>query len=277
MAATHHGSGSATLTLDRPGGRIGYDVSGEGPLVVLVPGMGDLRSTYRLLAPALRAAGFRVAATDLRGHGASDATFGGYGDLETASDVVALVEALGGPAVVVGSSMGAGAAVVAAADRPDLVTGLVLLGPFVRDGDVSRTKRLLFRVAMARPWAATVWRAYLPKLYAGRRPADLGDHLAAVDAAIRRPGHTTAFARTTRVTHDPAEARLGAVTAPTLVVMGELDPDFADPRAEADWIAGRLDARVLLVPEAGHYPHAQQPELVTTAITEFLVEVTRRA
>jgi MMPL family len=57
-----------TSYLDRPGGRIGYDVAGAGPLVVLVPGMGDLRAAYRFLAPALRAAGYRVACTDLRGH-----------------------------------------------------------------------------------------------------------------------------------------------------------------------------------------------------------------
>ncbi len=42
---------------------------------MLVPGMGDLRAGYRFLAPALRAAGYRVACTDLRGHGDSDATF----------------------------------------------------------------------------------------------------------------------------------------------------------------------------------------------------------
>jgi alpha-beta hydrolase superfamily lysophospholipase len=40
--------------------------------VVLVPGMSDLRAGYRFLAPALRAAGYRVACTDLRGHGDSD-------------------------------------------------------------------------------------------------------------------------------------------------------------------------------------------------------------
>ena len=43
-----------TRYLSRPEGRIGYDVAGDGPLVVLVPGMGDLRAAYRFLAPALR-------------------------------------------------------------------------------------------------------------------------------------------------------------------------------------------------------------------------------
>jgi pimeloyl-ACP methyl ester carboxylesterase len=42
---------------------------------VLVPGLGDLRASYRFLAPALKEAGYRVACTDLRGAGGSDATF----------------------------------------------------------------------------------------------------------------------------------------------------------------------------------------------------------
>src|SRR3984957_8503513 len=82
-----------TRYLTRPGGRLGYDVAGTGPLVVLVPGMGDLRAGYRFLAPALRAAGYRVACTDLRGHGDSDATFASYGDEETAGPAARLAQA----------------------------------------------------------------------------------------------------------------------------------------------------------------------------------------
>jgi hypothetical protein len=47
--------------LDRGEGRIAYDVQGEGPLVICVPGMGDLRSVFRFTVPALLAAGYRVA------------------------------------------------------------------------------------------------------------------------------------------------------------------------------------------------------------------------
>src|SRR5580692_2344116 len=114
---TSHDATSVQTTryLSRPDGRIGFDVDGDGPLVVLVPGMGDLRSGYRFLAPALREAGYRVATTDLRGHGDSDATFASYGDVETAGDVTALIEELGGPAVIVGNSMGAAAAALVAA------------------------------------------------------------------------------------------------------------------------------------------------------------------
>jgi pimeloyl-ACP methyl ester carboxylesterase len=271
--STSRPSASPTAYLDRPEGRIGYDIAGDGPLVVLVPGMGDLRAAYRFLAPVLRDAGHRVASTDLRGHGDSDTAFSSYGDIETAGDVLALIEQLGGPAIIVGNSMGAGAAAFAAAQQRDLVRGLVLLGPFVRNGKTSAIPRLMLRAAMARPWAAMSWKAYLPKLYAGQRPDDLDEYRAQVVASLHRPGHAKAFSLTTRTNHDPAEARLGDVGAPTLVVVGEQDPDFPDPRAEADWIAQALHAEVVMVPEAGHYPQSQRPDLTNEAILRFLETV----
>jgi pimeloyl-ACP methyl ester carboxylesterase len=266
-----------TLRLDRPGGRVAYDLVGSGPLVVLVPGMGDLRRTYRHLVPVLADAGYRVASTDLRGHGDSDTTFSEYGDEQTASDIVALVEHLGGPAVVVGNSMGAGAAVIAAADRPDLVAGLALLGPFVRDAHLHPVKRALMRVALSTPVIKMTWGAYLPKLYAGRRPDDLDEHLAAVRASLSRPGHAAAFAATTRLSHASAERRLADVNVPSLVLMGELDPDFPDPAAEAAWIGERLHAPVVMVPEAGHYPQSQRPDAVAPAVLDLLASAHPRA
>jgi hypothetical protein len=44
-----------------------------------------------------------------------------------------------------------------------------------------------------------------------------------------------------------------------LVVMGEQDPDYPDPRAEADWIARALRGQVVMVPEAGHYRSRSGP------------------
>jgi pimeloyl-ACP methyl ester carboxylesterase len=266
-----------TCYLTRPQGRIAYEVDGVGPLVLLVPGMGDLRAAYRFLAPALREAGYRVACTDLRGHGDSATTFTSYGDVETSSDVIGLIEELGGPAIIAGNSMGAGAAVLVAAERPDLVSGLVLIGPFVRNGKVSALQHLLLRVAMARAWAPTSWKSYMPKLYAGQRPADFEDYRARVVAQLRRPGYAKAFSLTTRTSHDESEACLTAVSAPTLVLMGEKDPDFPDPKAEADWIGDTLSAEVVMVSDAGHYPQSQRPDITTDAMLNFLAMLEDRA
>src|SRR5947209_5861731 len=197
--------------LERPEGRIAYEVAGTGPLVVCVPGMGELRSSYRTTVPALVAAGFSVVTMDLRGHGDSDATFTSYDDVAAGGDVLALLEHLGGPAVLLGNSMGAGAAAWAAAERPDLVAGLVLLGAFVRNPPTNAVKALTFRALMGGPWAPRVWSAYLPSLYPGRRPEDFDEHRTEILASMRRPGHARAFRATTRTSHAPVEARLDGV------------------------------------------------------------------
>jgi pimeloyl-ACP methyl ester carboxylesterase len=266
-----------TRFLTRPEGRLAYDDRGHGPLLVLSPGMGDLRSTYRLLVPLLVDAGYRVVTADLRGHGDSDPGFTAYGDAETADDLGALIRELGEPAVVIGNSMSAGAAVILAAAHPELVRGLVLTGPFVRQPAGGALQRALFRLLMARPWVTAVWNGYLPTLYAGAKPADFAAYRAAVAAAMRRPGYAAAFSRTTRLDHTPAEHALPGVSAPTLVVMGERDPDFPDPAAEAAWVAAALHGTVEMVPEAGHYPHAQQPEATAAAVLAFLARTAERA
>jgi pimeloyl-ACP methyl ester carboxylesterase len=215
-----------------------------------------------------------VAGVDLRGHGDSDATFSSYGDEETAGDVIALMDKIGGPGVIIGNSMGAGSATLIAAQRPDLVTALVLLGPFVRNPKTNAAQRLMLRVAMARPWVASSWKAYMPTLYAGRRPDDFSAYRDQVVASLHQPGHSRAFSLTTRTNHDPAEARLGEVSTPTLVIMGERDPDFPDQRGEADWIANMLHGEVVMVAEAGHYPQSQQPDVTSEAVLCFLAKVT---
>jgi pimeloyl-ACP methyl ester carboxylesterase len=111
----------------------------------------------------------------------------------------------------------------------------------------------------------------------GRRPADFGEYRDQVVASLRRPGYAKAFPATTRTSHDPAEARLADVTAPVLVVMGEQDPDFRDPRAEGDWIARALRAQVVMVSEAGPYPQSQRPDITTGAVLRFLESVQGRA
>lgn len=263
-------AGTATQYLDRGTDVIAFDVQGEGPLVVAVPGMGDRRATYRFLAPQLVAAGYRVATFDLRGHGESGVAFDRFDDEAAASDVVALIEHLGDPAHVVGNSMGAGAAVIAAADRPDLVDRLILTGPFVRNVPMAPGMSSLMRVALLRPWGPRVWRTFHRKMFATELPADDASYRDDLMASLTRPGAWKALQRTTRTSHQPAEDRLEHVQAPTLVVMGTSDPDFKDPAAEAELVAERLNGRVVLVPGAGHYPQAEFPGVVGSAVVDFL-------
>jgi pimeloyl-ACP methyl ester carboxylesterase len=261
---------ASTQTLERPEGRIGYDVTGDGPLVVCLPGMGELRSVYRFTVPALVDAGFRVATMDLRGHGDSDAGFSAYDDVAAGTDALALIEQLGGPAVLVGNSMGAGAAVWAAAERPELIAGIALIGPFVRNPKINPLLAWTFRAMMSGPWATRMWLSYLPRLYPAHKPTDFAEHVATLRETLRRPGHAKAFVATTRTSHAPAAERLPKVAGtPALVIMGEKDPDFPDAPAEAAWITEQLGAECAIVPGAGHYPQAEFPEQVNPALEAF--------
>lgn len=262
---------TTTRLLRRPEGRIAYEVThGDGPLVLCVPGMGELRQSYRLLVPRLVERGYRVATMDIRGHGDSDASFSAYDDVALGTDILELIDQLGGPALVVGSSMGAGAAVWAAAEQPAKISGLALLGPFVRDPEGDRLGALLFRLALIKPWGQAAFMSYYPKWFPGTRSEGYDQHTARVRENLGRPGHWRAFSRTTRTSHAQAAARIGDVSAPAVVVMGAADIDWPDPAAEATWIGDKLHAEVVMLPGVGHYPQAQAPEVVADAVTRLV-------
>jgi pimeloyl-ACP methyl ester carboxylesterase len=272
-----------TLYLDRGEGRVAYDVQGpvDAPLVLCAPGMGDLRQLYRFTVPVLLEAGYRVATMDLRGHGESDATFTSFGDAAAASDLLALAQQLGATtdarAVLFGNSMCSAAAVIAAADRPDLLAAIVLAGPFVRNPPrtkVTSLKTLAMRLALMRPWGLACWLTYYAGLYPTSKPADFADYKATMKASLKRPAHWRAFVATTKqATHALAEARLRGVRTPALVLMGTKDPDFKDPAAEAAFVGGTLSGDVVMVEGAGHYVMAEFPDVVNPRVLQFVREV----
>ncbi len=277
------GTGNRTMTaakptdrfLDRPGGRIAYTDEGAGPLVLMAPGFGDLKEEYRFLAPKLVAAGYRAVTMDLRGHGQSSTGWRDHTCAAAGADMLALIRHLdAGPAIVIGNSMSGGSAAWAAAEAPDAVAALVLIDPFARNVPVAWWKAALFgvlmRTAFVGPWAPAVWAAYYASLYPTKKPADFATYKAALVANLKEPGRMAALQAMMRTDRSDVEPRLGAVRAPTLVVMGSRDPDFDDPQAEAETTAGLLHGRAAMIAGAGHYPHAEMPEETAAVILDFI-------
>ena len=146
-----------TQFLDHQNGRIAFDESGEGPLVVCVPSMGDVRAEYRFLAPKLASAGYRVVTMDVRGHGETSTAWDDFSVAGVGSDILALIRQLNaGPAVIVGESMAAGAAVWAAAEAPELVAGLILTGPVCAQRAVGRQQLVVWGIVCASVGASHV-------------------------------------------------------------------------------------------------------------------------
>jgi pimeloyl-ACP methyl ester carboxylesterase len=256
------------------GGRIAYEDAGTGAIIVLVPSLGDLRQEYRFLRPRLLAAGFRVLAMDIRGHGDSSTGWRDHSSAALGRDILALVRAVGaGPAIIVGTSMGGGAAAWAAAESPGDVAGLVLISPFARNVPMPWWKTALLqtvmRTAFIGPWAPRAWGAYYASLYP-TKPTDFAQYRAALVANLKQPGRLAALQAMLRAGKEDVEARLGEVRAPTLVVMGSRDPDFPDPAAEGETLAGLLHGRSHVLPGVGHYPQVEAPEATAELILEFL-------
>jgi pimeloyl-ACP methyl ester carboxylesterase len=276
-----------TEFLELDGGRLAYDVIGEGPLVVLAHGMGDNRAAYREVATRLAAAGYRVASVDQRGHGESSTGWASYTRTDSAADLLAVVRHLGGPAVLVGHSFTGGSVTIAAAQEPGSVSAVVEISPFTRAQKIDfgallsnarhrRGMALLLGAGMFR--SVGLWKRYLEHACPGTRPAGFAEHLTALEADLRRPGRMAVVGRMGMSAPTDAGARLGDVRCPVLVVEGSLDPDWPDARAEGEGIVAAVPdglGRVEVIEGAGHYPHVQFPAEVTAAILAFLGAGTR--
>jgi pimeloyl-ACP methyl ester carboxylesterase len=267
---------------------IAYDVGGEGPLVVLAHGIGDSRHSYRFLAPALAAAGYRAVNVDVRGCGDSSLGWDGYSRTDIAGDLLAVVGHFGGPAVLIGHSISGGAATIAAATKPDLINGVIELAPFTRKqsidlGGLVRAKR--YRAGY--PQMAQViirgslpsWKKYLD-LAMPVKPADWDDELTRIEAKLSEPGRMKVLQTMAKSNPGDAGAQLANVACPVLIIEGSADPDWADPRAEGERIIADLPqglGELAVIEGAGHYLHAQTPDEVLALALPFLAKTLTRA
>ena len=186
------------------------------------PGVADIRSTYRFLAPLIADAGYRVASVDLRGHGGSSTGWDSYSYPDTAGDLIQVIRKLGGPAVIAGHSFSGGATTIAAATHSDLVSAIVEISPFTRPQNYSvpallsnahncrRGGLLLARFGLT--GSVRAWSKYLVA-YPGRKPDDWDIYLGALQANLREPGRTKAAQKMFRssATQKVAGARLADV------------------------------------------------------------------
>jgi pimeloyl-ACP methyl ester carboxylesterase len=257
---------------ERDEGRLAYsDYGGQGPIVLMLPGMGALRSEYRYLAPKLAEAGYRAVAMDLRGQGESAVSWNAYDVPSVGMDILALIEHLGDrPSHLIGTSFAAAPVVWAAAERPDKVRSIVLISPFVRVVRISPGKAMLFWFLTHNPWRIRAWAAYYRTLYPTHKPPDFGSYMRALRANLAEQGRFDAVLALGNSSRRPAAERLSRVKSPALVIMGTKDRDFPDPAAEGAIVADQVHGSVELVEGAGHYPQTESPDRTASLIIGFL-------
>ena len=248
---------------------------GKPDAPVLVMGHGLLFGTtmWRHQIEALRA-DYRCVAVDWRGQGATPPTESGY-DMDTLyADLVALIEHLDvGPVHYAGLSMGGFVGQRLAARRPDLVRSLILIdtsaGP--EDPDKVTRYRLLaavYGILGFRPLRSQVSPIMFTPAWL-RTPAGKETEQTWISELVTQDRKGVKMAIRGVTDRLPVLEELGAITAPTLVVVGS--EDIATPVAKAETIARAIkDSRLDVLTGVGHVSTLEDPDRVSELMREFL-------
>jgi pimeloyl-ACP methyl ester carboxylesterase len=242
--------------------RIEVIAEGEGPLLVLLPSSSRDSEDFDDIAASFAAAGLRVLRPQPRGMGASVGWMENLTLHDFAADVAAVIEAEGGgPAVVLGHAFGQWVARTLAADRGDLVRGVVLAAAAAKNAPPELREHL---ARCANPDLPNVVR------------------LAALRVAFFAPGHdpsewlggwhkAAGAAQRAAATATPQAEWWTAGTAPVLDLQAEKDP--WRPRDTLNQMRDDLGAEratVVVIPDASHALIPEQPEKLVAAVLDWM-------
>lgn len=263
----------STYTLSVPDGHLAYAREGTGPPIVLLHGGALDHHLWDPQIPALTDR-FTVVRPDLRGHGRSSTPTTAFRHCD---DVAALIREIDrGPAIVVGLSLGAGAATDLALEHPELVERLVLSGAGGDGAPQFRDPWLVGSIAewnqAARAGDAERWVDVFLRIGAGphRTPADLDP---AVTRYLRRTATQTVIdhVRPDAVAPTPVQgavARLAQIDVPVRSIDGELDA--ADHlRLPREVTTTVTDGASTTVPGSAHYPNLERPDRFNEVLLGF--------
>ena len=274
----------------RDGVRVGYEVFGTGEqTVLLMPTWSIIHARHWKMQVPYLARHCRVITFDGRGNGGSDRPVGpaAYSEEQFAADALAVMDATAtSTAVVVGFSTGAQRSLLLAADHPDRVSGLVLIGASVPLPPVpSRTLEVgLFEAELPDHEG---WAKYNRRYWQGHYP----DFLEFFFSNVFNEPHSTKpiedcigwgqettsdTVAHTVVAEGLAEeheviALTARVTCPVLVIHGE--QDAVRPCASAARLAELTGATMVTLEGGGHAPHVRDPVKVNLLMRDFVDRV----
>ncbi|HKV11599.1 MAG TPA: alpha/beta fold hydrolase, partial [Thermoanaerobaculia bacterium] len=253
--------------VDVPGGKLWYEVRGQGSAMVFLHDGLLASETWDDQIPVFEKT-FRTVRYDRRGYGRSEPAKAPYSDVD---DLAAVFDALKIPrAILVGCSYGGSLAVDFALAHPDRVEGLVLTGPVVsglpysqhfnRRGIVNALPR--FREGntqkVVENWANDPYITDAASTRARERIREL---------LTKNPGPVSGNLQPTPPAR-PAASRLGEIRKPALLLLGA--SDIPDVHAHAGALENGIErARRVVIPGAGHLVHMEKPELWNEIVLEF--------
>lgn len=254
------------------------ETAGAGAPLLLLHGFTGSGESWTQHVPAF-ATRFRTVTIDLLGHGRSDAPAdpGRYGIEQAANDLLAVLDQLGlTRAAVLGYSMGGRLALFLATVAPDRIRALVLesSSPGIR-GPAERHEREARDAALADAIERDGITAFV----------DRWERLPLFATQARLPDAERVAQRTQRLAQSPRGLanslrgmgqgvqpplfeRLATLPMPALIVVGALDSAYCALGHEMTSLIP--NARLAVIPDAGHAVHLEQPEAFRLTVREFL-------
>ena len=256
------------------GARIYYERSGSGfPLFFLHAGIADSRMWQPQVAAF--AEHFDVICPDARGFGQSELPATRWSPV---ADLLEMIEQLHlKPAHLVGCSMGGSIAIDFAIQYPERISKLVLVGTGVSGANFGKKYPDLWTDVKAADEAGDLdalnqaeMRLFLdgPKRPRGYVKQPLRDLFLSMNGTSLNNDWESA---PTDDLNPPAAERLGEVTAPTLIVVGDKDVPTIDDAAEL-LMKSLPHARQVVIEDAAHLPNLEHPEEFNRLVLDFLLE-----
>ena len=251
------------------GVRLAYVEAGDpdGEPLLLLHGYTDSSRSFSPMVPYLSR--YRLLIPDQRGHGASDAPECCYGTSQFAYEARLFLDALGVKrAAVVGHSLGSMVAISLAADNPDRVSKVVLIGStalvpvkrgdWLYDNTAAMTGKLDPSTQFAKDW------------HPANQPTKVDPAFAnAINEEILRiPPHVWRSVMR-ELSYVPVGRHAPDVKAPVLVLSGGKDPLFPAEHHQS-LLKAFPNAEAQVFAELGHNPNWEQPDAVASAIDRFL-------
>jgi non-heme chloroperoxidase len=255
--------------------------AGQGAPVILVHGLAASLHDWDALLPELAARGYAGYALDLLGHGesAKPRKLEHYTSDSVFAHLDGWIESLdlGGPAILIGHSLGGYLSLRYTLDHPEQVRALVLVNPFYTLGQLPRTLRFFLRRPLLNTSLIEHTPYWLFRLFVDVSSLQFGGSndkvhrlplgvrvQTALDYKRAAPG----IYNIPRTLHD-LTPDLARITQPTLVIWGARDQTI-DPRTFLSLVEQLPDARGEVMPVCGHVPHQCHADEFNEKVFAFL-------
>lgn len=255
------------MEINTNGTRIHVAQRGNGEMaLVFLHYYGGSSRTWDAVANEL-SDGYRIVATDHRGWGESEAPLDGYGIADLAADAEGVIQALGLKRyLLIGHSMGGKVAQLIASRRPRGLEGLVLVAPSPPSPTLLPDEQ---RAMLTGAYQSRESVEFVIDNVLTAKPLDAAQREQVIEDSLKGAPQAKAAWPNVAMQEDMTAA-VASITAPTIVISGELDQVDRIATLQAELMPRIPHATMHILPGIGHLSPLEAPVELARAIARFV-------